>query len=311
MGHGIAGGYTGRMAQDAVPLFESGDLTISPDLGVVRNLRGESARLGPVNMRVLVLLLSRAGQVVSRNEVFESVWKNQDISDDALTRCISDIRAELGRLSRHGRFIETLPKRGYRWVVAVSRAAPREPDLAKPEAVPQPPAGAPLTRTLREHRLVASIGRGLGYLLALVVIATAGAWLTAELTRPGPAVIATLPTRAAPPRRDLAATVDQRLADGLMRIDRVEVLSRSAVDSRPANPFPYFYYEFGARWLVESELRDVAGRTLLTLGLVDARAGVVLYQATEPVGNEDRASETDIDEVFRELEGFIASQLAP
>jgi len=311
MGQRIFSGYTGQMSQDAVPLFESGDLTISPDLGVVRNLRGESVRLGPVNMRVLALLLSRAGQVVSRTEVFESVWTNQEISDDALTRCISDIRAELGRLSRHGRFIETLPKRGYRWVVAVSKTTARGDDAGDlPADAPARADGRGAGR-LRAQRLTASLRRLLGYLLVLVLIASGSIWLIAELTHPAPAVIAVLPTRGASLHGDLAATVDRALTDGLMQLDRVDLLSRSAVDSRPANPFPYFYYEFGARWLVESELRDVAGETVLTVGLVDARAGIVLFQAAEPVAAEDRLDETKIEHTFGELRSFIEIQLEP
>ena len=75
-------------------------------------------RISPINMKVLMLLIKNQGQVVNRNQVFDSVWANQEVSDDTLTRCISDLRAQIGKDT-----IKTLPKRGYQWIPEVKQFA--------------------------------------------------------------------------------------------------------------------------------------------------------------------------------------------
>jgi DNA-binding winged helix-turn-helix (wHTH) protein len=275
------------MAPDHTLQIESGDLRICPELGEIRNSRGELARLGPVNMKVLELLVGRAGQVVSRNDLFDSVWANQVVSDDALTRAISDIRAELSRLSGSNSHIQTIPKRGYRW------------------AGDGRPSHSLLARFLR-GRAVAHIGQTLAYLAALVLIASAGVWLLQQFARPGPPAIALLPTRADPAAIEFAATIDARLVDSLMRIDQIVLLSRTAVDTRPDNPFPYFYYEFGARWLIESDIRIVTNRTLLTVAVVDARTGIVQFQTSAAISDETPGG---LSQIGPDLAGFIESQL--
>ena len=74
------------MASNSTQPLKTGDLSIYADTGEVRNSHGVSVRLGPVNMKILTLLASRAGDVVLRKDLFEGVWKNQTVSDDALTR---------------------------------------------------------------------------------------------------------------------------------------------------------------------------------------------------------------------------------
>lgn len=281
-------------------LYESGDLRICPERGEVTNSRGESARLGPVNMRVLTLLLSRHGQVVSRNEIFESVWKNQVVADDVLSRCISDIRAELGRLSDEDEHIETIPKRGYRWLAAVRASSPPTGSPAEPRDVVRPPP---------QRLLLKWAGRGVAYVAAVVAIASIGVWLLDQLTGPAPAVIAVLPVPAESPELELAASIEKALAEYLLERDRVALLSRSAVESRPTNPFPYFHYEFGARWLVESELQHRAEETIVTVALVDARSGVVLFQSTAPIERDRTPTAATLEPIFRPLSEFIDSQL--
>lgn len=303
MGVTFPDSYTARMASTDTLLFESGDLRIYPELGEIANIRGESARLGPVNAKVLLLLASRQGQVVTRAELLDGVWRNQVVSDDALTRCISDIRAELGRLSKN-KFIETLPKRGYRWMVTVRESsAARESPTAGPEPAPVPAPRALLATT------AAWLGRSVSYLTALILIASLGVWLIDRMLSPGPPIVALLPTRADAAERELAASIERQLSDYLLGLDQVAVLSRTAVESRPANPFPYFHYEFGARWLVESDLRKLAGTTVWTVVLVDARVGTVVFRTTSPVPHEAEASVGSIAPALRELAEYIDAEI--
>jgi non-specific serine/threonine protein kinase len=70
---------------------------------------------------------------VSRDELIEAVWKHPHVSDEALSRCISLLRHALGDDPAQPRFLETIPKRGYRLVAPVELAAANEP-LSAPES---------------------------------------------------------------------------------------------------------------------------------------------------------------------------------
>lgn len=76
-------------------------------------------RLEPKVMAVLVCLAEHAGDVVTRDEFAETVWKDRIVSDEVLSRNISLLRSQLGDDVREPRFIQTIPGRGYRLIVQV------------------------------------------------------------------------------------------------------------------------------------------------------------------------------------------------
>jgi hypothetical protein len=73
-------------------------------------------------MDLLVFLAQRAGRVVSRDEIIDAVWAGRFIADTTLNRSVADLRRALGDNQRTPEYIETIPKRGYRLVAAVSTA---------------------------------------------------------------------------------------------------------------------------------------------------------------------------------------------
>ncbi|WP_447413032.1 winged helix-turn-helix domain-containing protein, partial [Clostridium perfringens] len=66
------------------------------------------------SMRVLQALAQRAGEVVSKDELFAAVWGDVHVTDDSLTQCVGEIRRSIGD-SGH-QVLRTVPKRGYRLV---------------------------------------------------------------------------------------------------------------------------------------------------------------------------------------------------
>lgn len=94
--------------------IKSADLIIKPNSGVVI-VNDEAIRLGPVNMKVLLQLVNSEGRLITRDELFSNVWGNQIVSDDTLTRCISDIRNKICKHSSFSKHIITVPKKGYQW----------------------------------------------------------------------------------------------------------------------------------------------------------------------------------------------------
>lgn len=86
-------------------------------------------------MQVLVELASHSNEVLSKDRLIKAVWSDTFVSEDVLTRCISEIRRVLDDDARAPRFIQTIPKAGYRLIAPVefpeSKAATANP-AAKP-----------------------------------------------------------------------------------------------------------------------------------------------------------------------------------
>lgn len=79
---------------------------------------GSAVKIQPQPFKVLVLLASRPGEVVTREEIQAEVWPAGTFVDfeQSLNFCIRQIRAALGDNALAPRYVETLPRRGYRWV---------------------------------------------------------------------------------------------------------------------------------------------------------------------------------------------------
>lgn len=102
----------------AIQTLTAPTFTVDPKEGTVAG-PGGTVRLEPKVMEVLAVLSSQPGRVVSRNEILETVWPDVIVTEHTLSRCIYQLRHELGKIgSEHGQDefnpIETLPKRGYR-----------------------------------------------------------------------------------------------------------------------------------------------------------------------------------------------------
>jgi DNA-binding winged helix-turn-helix (wHTH) protein/TolB-like protein len=93
---------------------------------------GMTTRLEPQPARVLAMLVERAGDVVTRAELQQHVWSGDTFVDfeRGLNYCIAQIRTALGDSASSPRFIETLPRRGYRFI------APVEGPLARGDQAP-------------------------------------------------------------------------------------------------------------------------------------------------------------------------------
>jgi eukaryotic-like serine/threonine-protein kinase len=98
--------------------------------GVSGELRkaGISLKIQPQPFRVLQLLAERPGQIVTREEIQHCLWGDNTFVDyeRGINFCVNQIRAALGDHAEKPRYIETLPRRGYRFVVTPTIGAPTE-----------------------------------------------------------------------------------------------------------------------------------------------------------------------------------------
>jgi len=128
------------MSSDQIDKPDEGPLVVAPfSLGPwqvfpSRNLligSGGEVQITHKSMEVLCLLYEMSGEVVGRQYLLQKVWPGTVVNEESLTRVISDLRRALGDNRSSLRYIETIPKRGYR-LVAHEDAKP-EPVVDIPE----------------------------------------------------------------------------------------------------------------------------------------------------------------------------------
>ncbi|HAS62793.1 MAG TPA: transcriptional regulator [Vibrio sp.] len=83
-------------------------------------------RLGSNESRILLFLSEKPNEVVSRNELYDFVWRDQgfEVDDSSLTQAISTLRKLLNDSTKSPEFVKTVPKRGYQLICSVKRTAP-------------------------------------------------------------------------------------------------------------------------------------------------------------------------------------------
>jgi DNA-binding winged helix-turn-helix (wHTH) protein len=118
-------------------ILRFGTFELDLQIGELRK-SGIRVKLQPQPFRILTLLLENAGELVSRDELSEKFWPAETYVefDRSLNRAIVKLRDTLGDTAESPRFIETVPKRGYRFIAPVTRSPILTPE---PVAVPEPP----------------------------------------------------------------------------------------------------------------------------------------------------------------------------
>jgi DNA-binding winged helix-turn-helix (wHTH) protein len=121
----------------------------------------------------LALLVREGGRLVSKDRFLDEVWRGVPVTDEALTQCIKTLRRQLGDDAARPRFIETVPKHGYRFIAPIEGAAP---------------AATPSDRDWRQFMLTwiaGTLGAGLAGLIGGIFYGFAGA---SQPLQPGGAV---------------------------------------------------------------------------------------------------------------------------
>lgn len=96
--------------------YRVGEWTVRPPLHRLEGPSGERT-VEPKLLLILASLANAEGEVVSKETLVEEVWEGHHVAESALTRGISELRRALGDDAQHPRFIETIPRSGYRLLV--------------------------------------------------------------------------------------------------------------------------------------------------------------------------------------------------
>ena len=258
-------------------ILRFGDFELDlPGYALRRN--GRAIKLGRQPMDLLILLVERRGQLVSRADIVERLW-GQDVFVDVETgvnTAVSKIRQALRDAPEAPAFVETVPGKGYRFIAPVdvmSPAAPAEapaPPLATPPVAPVEPPPAPF-------RDRTSVFAGLAMGAAIVALAAVSAWLWFTGAAVAPRVtLAVLPFEnigGDPEREYLAAGLTEETSASLAQIDpeHLTVKGRTLRYKGTTKTAVEIGQELSVDYLVESTIRTEGRRLRVTATLIRVR----------------------------------------
>ena len=103
--------------------YRFGQFTLDADQKVLLR-EGKPLLLAPKILETLLTLVENSGRIIEKKELMTRLWPDTFVEESNLTYSIVQLRKTLGDDARHPRYIETIPKRGYRFIVDVEAANP-------------------------------------------------------------------------------------------------------------------------------------------------------------------------------------------
>jgi TolB-like protein/DNA-binding winged helix-turn-helix (wHTH) protein len=246
---------------------------------------GQPVILPPKDLETLLVLVEKAGHIVEKDELLEKVWPGVFIEEGNLARHVFNIRQVLGDSPDGRKYIETIPKRGYRFVAAVREdvelAAPHP--AAAQTSEPAPAAG-PLPLVQKRSFWL--------WPLALSVLAVTGILIARHFWQP----------RNASPQKAMLAVLpfanlsgdahEDYFADGLteemiaqlgqLQPTKLGVIARTSIvrykDTKET--VAQIARELGVGYLLEGSVRRGGDRVRVTAQLIQAREQTHLWAET-------------------------------
>jgi DNA-binding winged helix-turn-helix (wHTH) protein/tetratricopeptide (TPR) repeat protein/TolB-like protein len=258
----------------------------------LRGADGKAIKLRPKTFDMLGLFAANARRVLGKQELMEAIWPNVHVGEDSLFQCIRELRTALGDDQRQ--MIKLVSGRGYMFDVEVSAepaaAETQAPLPPLPRAESREPAASAVAAAepveprrlfgLRGPAALAAVA-GLG---AIVGLAVAALIVESDVIfgRPTP-TIAVMPIAGMgndSQVAETAANVTTRLADGLAKINNIQVVTQSAPQPASTRVPP-------ADFVVNGELAKGERSWELRARMTRAATGEVVWTAPVAVGFKD------------------------
>jgi DNA-binding winged helix-turn-helix (wHTH) protein/TolB-like protein len=237
---------------------------------------GQQFALRPKTFALLVHLVDRAGTVVGKQELMDSIWPGLVVTDDSLTQAVSELRGALG--DRSQQLIKTIPKRGY-LLDAVVRAVPAMADEL-PTAVASPAAPARRRWHPASAALVGiAVAAGTGYAL-WQTRATPAEQIGNTLAESRSLAVMPFTDLSEPPAPHLALAVDTDLSTDLGRLADTRVMPRSAaapLGTSAGVDLKRVGRELDVRHVVTGTVRRDGEHVQVTAQLMRADTGALLW----------------------------------
>jgi TolB-like protein/DNA-binding winged helix-turn-helix (wHTH) protein/Tfp pilus assembly protein PilF len=263
--------------------FRLGPWLVQPGMSSITG-EGHTRHITSKSMEVLVCLAKRQGHVAMKEEIFREVWPETFVSDDALTRCIGELRRALHDDAREPSIIRTVPKRGYLIAVPVVWEQGGEPELKAAEPTPVPGGTELATPAVRTEsvrrpwlrRSWPAVAGGVIVALAILLGSNAG-WLLNEWRahRPPIQAIAVLPfteLSGDPEQEYFADGMTDQLITELAQLNSWKVISRTSMMryKRTDEPIPQIAGRLGVDGVIEGSVLRSGGRVRITVQLIHA-----------------------------------------
>ena len=275
----------GRMEPSRQPsVVRFGTYELGLQSGELRKA-GARVRVQQQPLKLLEILLERPGAVVSRDELRNRIWPDESYGDfdQAVNVAIAKLRAALGDSADNPRYVETLPRRGYRFIAHVSVVAPATDNanlslpIEDPARVDREGASSPANSKSILLRYAWGV---LGLAVLLPVLAWGGWVFFRGGKAPVPASSTPIHSLAVLPLENLSSDSEDYFADGmtdelitdLAQISALRVISRTSIMPYKGirKPLSQIAHELGVDAVVEGTVLRSGKQVRITAQLIRA-----------------------------------------
>ena len=290
------------------PPIRFGIFEVDLQAGELRR-QGIKVKLQQQPFEVLAMLLERPGEVVTREEIQKRLWPADTFVDfdRGLNRATNRLRESLGDEADNPRFIETLPRRGYRFIAPVAKwdESRYVAEPVSPEAAAEPSNGSP--HSPDSH----GVRRGIGFVIAIVAIAllVVAAWFAFFRPRGGAIEsVAVLPFSNGSSDSNaeyLSDGITESLINNLSQLPNLRVMARSTVfryKAKDADP-QKIGNDLHVQAVLSGRLLQQGNVLIVQAELMDVKTGVQLW------GGQFNRSAEDVLALQDDLSREIAEKL--
>ena len=260
----------------------------------------EIIALEPKAVDVLLMLVEKRGELVARQELMTAVWPDTFVEDNNLSSNISILRKQLGTTGEGGDFIQTVPKRGYRFVAAVKQVECQPPVVSPGPVVSSSPEVSPGVALTEVSIPTPEVGRravrlpglmlvALVLLLALVLaLANRLGWrgrppgVGAEARMGAIAVLPLENLSGDPGQEYFADGMTEALTADLAQIGTLKVIARASVMQFKGTkqPLAQIAQRLNVEGIVSGSVVRSGHRVRITAALIRAATGQQLWAKT-------------------------------
>jgi len=266
---------------------------------------GEAVLIPPKDLETLVVLVESAGHIVEKGELLEKVWPGVYIEEGNLARRIFNLRQVLGESPDGSKFIETIPKRGYRFVGAVRDQGEEASSSAVASLISDQPQH--LENDYKKRFWLIALG-------TLVIVSAIYVTLRLHPTRtasPQRVMLAVLPFEnlSGSPNEDYFAdglTQEMIAQLGQVQPAKLGVIARTSTVryKHTAEPIVQIGQELGVAYVLEGSVRRSGDRVRITAQLIQAAQQTHIWAETY------ERSLDDVLNIQREIAGKITTSLS-
>jgi transcriptional activator of cad operon len=267
------------MEHPTATLLRIGEWCVNPASGeITRN--GETARVEPRTMRLLLCLAEHAGTVVSIDDLLNQVWPDVNVSQDSVYQAVASLRRLLGDDPKQPEYIVTAPRLGYRMAARVSRWVDQ----------PLHPSAEETPAVRRSNAVFAWAACGA---LGLVIIAVGAFQYYARIASGNPSALS---ARAAPLEKSIAVLPFLDLTEGMKEEEFADGMTEELIDRltkipglRVPPPTSSFYFKgkqttvaaiakaLDVSYVLDGSVRKSGARLRLAARLVRVDNGYVVW----------------------------------